>query len=135
MLEAVGLSDWQHHRPAQLSGGQRQRVAIARALANQPAIVWADEPTGNLDDDTSLDVLNLMRRLNAEHAQTFVIVTHDPKVGDFCDRIVHMANGRMVSDLNGSAMAAEDSGEEGQEPAGATVEETDTLSAGAQHVV
>ena len=130
MLKAVGLSDWQHHRPAQLSGGQRQRVAIARALANQPAIVWADEPTGNLDDDTSLDVLNLMRRLNAEHAQTFVIVTHDPKVGDFCDRIVHMANGRMVSDLDGAATAAEASGNEGQEPDGATVEETDTLSAG-----
>ncbi len=102
MLEAVGLSDWKHHRPAQLSGGQRQRVAIARALANQPAIVWADEPTGNLDDDTSLDVLNLMRRLNAEQAQTFVIVTHDPKVGDFCDRVVYMANGRMVSDRDGA---------------------------------
>ena len=102
VLEAVGLSDWKHHRPAQLSGGQRQRVAIARALANQPAIVWADEPTGNLDDDTSLDVLNLMRRLNAEHAQTFVIVTHDPKVGDFCDRVVYMANGRMVSDRDGA---------------------------------
>ena len=106
MLEAVGLSDWKHHRPAQLSGGQRQRVAIARALANQPAIVWADEPTGNLDDDTSLDVLNLMRRLNAEHAQTFVIVTHDPKVGDFCDRVVYMASGRMVSDRDGADDAA-----------------------------
>ena len=133
MLEAVGLSDWQHHRPAQLSGGQRQRVAIARALANQPTIVWADEPTGNLDDDTSLDVLNLMRRLNAEHAQTFVIVTHDPKVGDFCDRIVHMANGRMASDLNGAATAAEDSGEEGREPDGATMEETDTVSLSTGH--
>ncbi|MYD89114.1 MAG: ABC transporter ATP-binding protein [Caldilineaceae bacterium SB0662_bin_9] len=127
MLEAVGLADWKHHRPAQLSGGQRQRVAIARALANQPAIVWADEPTGNLDDDTSLDVLNLMRHLNAEHAQTFVIVTHDPKVGDFCDRVVRMANGRMVPDRNGSAATAEASYAEGSEPEGAFAEEAETL--------
>ena len=124
MLDAVGLADWKHHRPAQLSGGQRQRVAIARALANQPAIVWADEPTGNLDDDTSLEVLNLMRRLNAEHAQTFVIVTHDPKVGDFCDRVVRMANGRMVADRNGLTTTAEDSNAQGAEHDAATEEDT-----------
>ena len=126
MLEAVGLLDWKHHRPAQLSGGQRQRVAIARALANQPAIVWADEPTGNLDDETSLDVLSLMRRLNAEHAQTFVIVTHDPKVGDVCDRVVRMANGRMVSNQNGFTTAMEDSIDEDTEPGAA--EETAGMS-------
>lgn len=130
MLAAVGLSDWKHHRPPQLSGGQRQRVAIARALANQPSIVWADEPTGNLDDDTSLDILNLMRRLNAEHNQTFVVVTHDPKVGDFCDRVVRMANGRMVPDPNRAGAAGVASDDEGAEPAGGVEEVAGVSSPG-----
>ena len=80
-------------------------------------------PTGNLDDDTSLEVLNLMRRLNAEQAQTFVIVTHDPKVGDFCDRVVRMANARMVADQNGLT-TAEDSNDQVAERDAATEEDT-----------
>lgn len=96
VLGQVGLSDRAAHLPAQLSGGQRQRVAIARALANQPAIVWADEPTGNLDEDTSKEVLDLMRNLNQSHAQTFVVVTHNSQIGELCDRTVRMQNGQIV---------------------------------------
>ncbi|GIV77022.1 ABC transporter ATP-binding protein [Litorilinea aerophila] len=96
VLEQVGLADWVDHRPAELSGGQRQRVALARALVNEPAIVWADEPTGNLDAATSADVLALMQRLNQERGQTFVIVTHDPQVSARCDRIVSMRDGQII---------------------------------------
>ena len=96
VLEQVRLADRAHHRPNQLSGGQQQRVAIARALANQPAIVWADEPTGNLDSDTSREVLDLLLRLNRENEQTFVVVTHDPGVGPLMDRVVRMEDGRVV---------------------------------------
>lgn len=97
VLAQVGLSDRASHLPAQLSGGQRQRVAVARALANQPAIVWADEPTGNLDEDTAKEVLALMRNLNQSHGQTFVVVTHNTQVGALCDRTVRMQNGQLVS--------------------------------------
>jgi putative ABC transport system ATP-binding protein len=96
VLEQVRLADRAHHRPNQLSGGQQQRVAIARALAGEPAIVWADEPTGNLDSDTSREVLDLLLRLNRENEQTFVVVTHDPDVGELMDRIVRMEDGRIV---------------------------------------
>ena len=99
-LASVGLSDRAHHRPAQLSGGQGQRVTIARSLVNNPAIVWADEPTGNLDSQTTDDVLSLMQRLNREQGQTFVIVTHDAKIGDLCDRVVRMRDGEIVDDGN-----------------------------------
>jgi ABC-type lipoprotein export system ATPase subunit len=92
-LEMVGLADWARHRPAELSGGQRQRVTIVRALVNQPAIVWADEPTGDLDSRTAQDILDLMRKLNRENNQTFVIVTHDPEVGAQCDRIITIRDG------------------------------------------
>jgi len=94
-LEAVGLSDRVHHLPVQLSGGQQQRVAVARALVNDPALVLADEPTGALDSQTARELLALMRRLSAERGQTFVVVTHDPLVGQACDRIVTMVDGRI----------------------------------------
>ena len=105
-LAEVGLSDRANHRPAELSGGQRQRVAIARALANQPAIIWADEPTGNLDSQSAQDILTLMRTLNREQGQTFVLVTHDRHIGEQCDRIVRMQDGQIIDRGNGSDLAA-----------------------------
>ncbi len=95
-LESVGLADRASHRPMQLSGGQIQRVTVARALVNSPALVWADEPTGNLDVGSSTEVLGLMQRLNREEGQTFVIVTHDPQVAALCGRIVRMKDGEIV---------------------------------------
>jgi len=95
-LARVGLTDWQSHRPAQLSGGQRQRVTIARALVNDPAIVWADEPTGNLDTANADGIMSLMQELNRERQQTFVIVTHDPKIAARCHRTIHMEDGSIV---------------------------------------
>jgi putative ABC transport system ATP-binding protein len=101
LLEAVGLKDRTTMRPASLSGGERQRVTVARALVNDPALIWADEPTGNLDKKTADEVVGLMRKLNRENGETFVIVTHDPEVGAVCDRIIHMRDGVIV-DENGS---------------------------------
>lgn len=95
-LDQVGLADRGDHRPAELSGGQRQRVTVARALVNQPAIVWADEPTGALDSKAADDILQLMRKLNQEAGQTFVIVTHDPKMAAACDRTIQMRDGQIV---------------------------------------
>ena len=92
-LESVGLADQAQQIPGELSGGQRQRVTIARALVNHPAIVWADEPTGDLDSRTAQDIMDLMRRLNKENDQTFVIVTHDPEIGAQCDRIITIRDG------------------------------------------
>ena len=89
-LDAVGLAGQAKQLPAELSGGQRQRVTIARALVNQPAIVWADEPTGDLDSQTSQEIMDLMRRLNRENGQTFIIVTHSPTIGEQTDRIIWM---------------------------------------------
>jgi len=96
MLERVGLSGRARHRPAELSGGQRQRVTVARALTNDPAIVWADEPTGNLDSEAADDVMDLLCRFNQENGQTFVIVTHDLEVGKRANRIIHMRDGNIV---------------------------------------
>jgi ABC-type lipoprotein export system ATPase subunit len=96
MLERVGLADRARHRPAELSGGQRQRVTVARALTNDPAIVWADEPTGNLDSEAANDVMDLLCRFNQENRQTFVIVTHDLEVGKRANRIIHMRDGNIV---------------------------------------
>ena len=98
MLDLVGLSARAQHLPAELSGGQRQRVTIARALTNDPTIVWADEPTGNLDSETALEIMDLLCRLNQEHGQTFVIVTHATEVGKRANRIITMRDGRIVDD-------------------------------------
>jgi putative ABC transport system ATP-binding protein len=97
-LEQVELTKWASHRPAELSGGQRQRVTIARALVNNPAIVWADEPTGALDSHTASDIMHLLEDLNTTAGLTLVIVTHDPGVGAQCHRIVHMHDGEIVPD-------------------------------------
>jgi putative ABC transport system ATP-binding protein len=97
-LTLVGLADQSSQRPAEMSGGQQQRVTIARALVNEPAIVWADEPTGNLDSETSLEVMNLLCKLNKAKGQTFIIVTHDPAVGRRADRILRMADGKIVEE-------------------------------------
>src|SRR5438132_5411384 len=96
LLERVGLVDRARHRPAELSGGQRQRVTIARALTNDPAIVWADEPTGNLDSEAATDVMDLLCRVNRENGQTFVIVTHDLEVGKRANRIMRMRDGSIT---------------------------------------
>ena len=95
MLGLVGLGDRTSHRPMELSGGEQQRVAIARALVTTPAIVWADEPTGNLDSERSAEIMELLRNLNKEHNQAFVMVTHDDGVGQRADRIVRMRDGKI----------------------------------------
>jgi putative ABC transport system ATP-binding protein len=97
-LELVGLADRATHVPDELSGGQRQRATIARALVNEPAIVWADEPTGDLDSENAEEVVALMRRLNRERGLTFLIVTHDISVGRATDRIVRMVDGEIVGE-------------------------------------
>jgi lipoprotein-releasing system ATP-binding protein len=98
LLAQVGLGDFLDRRPAQLSGGQQQRVAIARALANHPRLVLADEPTGNLDTQTADGIFALFRRINADRKLTFLLVTHDPRLAERCDRIVRLVDGRIVSD-------------------------------------
>jgi putative ABC transport system ATP-binding protein len=97
-LELVGIADRAAHVPEELSGGERQRVTIARALVNEPAIVWADEPTGDLDSENADEIVALMRRLNRERGLTFLIVTHDIGVGRATDRIVRMMDGRIVDE-------------------------------------
>jgi lipoprotein-releasing system ATP-binding protein len=93
LLAAVGLAERENHRPNQLSGGERQRVAMARALINQPRLVLADEPTGNLDSANALKLLELMRHFNREHGQTFIIVTHNPDLEALFDGAVHLKDG------------------------------------------
>jgi putative ABC transport system ATP-binding protein len=97
-LDLVGLRERASHVPDELSGGQRQRVTIARALVNNPAIVWADEPTGDLDSENAEEIVALMRSLNIEHGLTFLIVTHDIGVGRATDRIVRMVDGEIVDE-------------------------------------
>lgn len=96
-LASVGLSHRLNHKPKELSGGEQQRVAIARSVVNRPALVWADEPTGNLDSNTSRDIIVLLKRLNQERKQTQVIVTHSEEIAKECDRLVRMRNGRIES--------------------------------------
>jgi len=102
----VGLAERADHRPMELSGGEQQRVAIARSLVNEPALVLADEPTGNLDSGHSTEVLELLRRFNRERGQTVVLVTHDAEVGAFCDRIVRMRDGLIVDEPSEQRTAA-----------------------------
>jgi putative ABC transport system ATP-binding protein len=97
-LDRVGLADRANNWPAQLSGGQRQRVTIARSLVNNPAIVWADEPTGALDSKTANEIMGIMETLNREQGQTFVIVTHDAGVGKRCHRLISMTDGEIVGE-------------------------------------
>ncbi len=98
LVEIVGLQDRLTHRPAELSGGQQQRVAVARALAAQPAIVFADEPTGNLDSKSSAEVMQLLRRSVDEFGQTIVMVTHDANAAQVADRLITLSDGRIVAD-------------------------------------
>jgi putative ABC transport system ATP-binding protein len=99
LLKRVGLADRRSHRPAELSGGQQQRVAIARALVSQPTVVFADEPTGNLDSKTGAEILELLRRSSEELGQTMVMVTHDAHAAEIADRVLFLADGRIVREL------------------------------------
>jgi putative ABC transport system ATP-binding protein len=98
LLTTVGLGDRLKHRPAELSGGEQQRVALARAMVNQPALILADEPTGNLDSATGEEVLRLLRRLCDESGQTVIMVTHDPRVATYADRVAFLQDGRIVEE-------------------------------------
>jgi len=100
VVETVGLQHRLGHRPSELSGGQQQRVAVARALASRPDIIFADEPTGNLDSRTGAEILSFMRNAVREYAQTIVMVTHDPIAASYADRAVFLADGRIVDDVD-----------------------------------
>ncbi|MFY1631974.1 ABC transporter ATP-binding protein [Solwaraspora sp. WMMB335] len=100
VIDTVGLRDRLHHRPAQLSGGQQQRVACARALVARPEVIFADEPTGNLDSHAGADVLGFLRNSVRDHGQTIVMVTHDPVAASYADRVVFLADGQIVDELH-----------------------------------
>lgn len=107
MLERVGLGHRVDHRPAEMSGGEQQRVTIARALVGSPAIVWADEPTGNLDSAMAAEIMDLLCELNQRDGQTIVLVTHDPTIGARAGRMIRMRDGRLVEDSARSARLAD----------------------------
>ena len=99
VIDTVGLRDRLKHRPSELSGGQQQRVAVARALASQPTIIFADEPTGNLDSRSGAEILDFMRRAVNELGQTIVMVTHDPVAASYADRVIFLADGKIVNEM------------------------------------
>jgi putative ABC transport system ATP-binding protein len=103
LLETIGLADRRTHRPAELSGGQQQRVAIARALLSKPTVIFADEPTGNLDSQTSIEILDLLRAAVDEYGQTIVMVTHDTRAASIADRTLFLADGSIVKELAGGS--------------------------------
>src|SRR5437764_14090886 len=105
LLGQVGLTDRRKHKPTELSGGQQQRVAVARALITEPAVVFADEPTGNLDSKASDDILGLLRKASSERGQTTVMVTHDAHAAAYADRVVFLADGRIVREMDGPTEA------------------------------
>ncbi len=114
LLGLVGLGDRLHHRPDELSGGQRQRVSIARAIANDPAIVLADEPTGDVDTKTGDEILDLMHDLNRNLGTTLIVITHDPAVAEHCDRLVRIVDGQIATDRATARKLLEISDEERQ---------------------
>jgi putative ABC transport system ATP-binding protein len=103
VIGRVGLGDRRHHRPAELSGGQQQRVAVARALASEPTVLFADEPTGNLDSRSGAEVLELLGEAAREYGQTIVMVTHDPRAAAGADRVIHLADGQVAEDFEVAA--------------------------------
>ncbi len=107
LLDEVGLGERMQHRPDQLSGGEQQRVAIARSLINHPTLVLGDEPTGEVDTETSLQLVGLMRRMNQEHGVTFILVSHDLEVAQRTDRVIRLKDGRILSDVRVTAAPAE----------------------------
>lgn len=113
-LEMVGLASQAKKRPNEMSGGQQQRVTVARSLVNRPAIVWADEPTGALDSETSKEIMDLLARLNREQGQTFVLVTHDSAVAHRGNRIIRMRDGRVESDEPNGTQDGIPSGDDGE---------------------
>jgi putative ABC transport system ATP-binding protein len=105
LIDSVGLGDRLSHRPAELSGGQQQRVAIARALVSQPEVVFADEPTGNLDSKTGAEILELLRHSVEEMGQTIVMVTHEARAAAIADRVLYLADGQIVRELSGASQS------------------------------
>ncbi len=99
MLVAVGLGKRLHHRPTEMSGGQQQRVSIARAFVNKPSIIFADEPTGNLDTKTTFEIMDLMTNMAYEYNQTLIIVTHDDEISDYVHRIIHLRDGNIIEEI------------------------------------
>jgi len=111
-LSAVGLEGREHHYPSQLSGGEQQRVAIARALVNEPSILLADEPTGNLDTKTSQEIMGIFQRLNRDRGITIIMITHEPDIASFAKRNIHFRDGKIVDDHKNSAPSIAAVGEE-----------------------